>query len=127
MRLGPWFGMGFALGFGLSIFRLVKDDWPWYLGHVTQQNVTQGWPVAVTGFLGFASGYFATPKWLRSAFNSLDAVARGSGKEYFPGSVLILWGLAMFARSMQFVSGDLGYVTTHGGQPPLRVPSRAPR
>lgn len=126
MRAGPWLGMGFALGFELCTFRPLRDDWPWYSGHVTQQNVTQAWPVALTGFLGFVSGYFATPKWLHSAFNSLDAVARGSGKEFCPGFVLTLWALAMFARLMQFGSGDLGYVTTDAGQPPLRVPSRAP-
>jgi hypothetical protein len=111
LKLGPWMGVGFAVGFGLSTLVWLAGDIVGYRGIVTASTLIPGAVVSTAGFAALALGYLWTPHVLRRYGSSIDRRLRGGGVLSARASVVLsLWGLAVLAQLVGAARGSLGYL-----------------
>lgn len=111
LKLGPWIAIGFSVGFGLATLFWLGDI-QGYRGFITRSSLMPGAIIAAVGFLALIVAYCSTPSLLRDWGRKMDRVLRGGGT-ISPGawSVWTLWGLALFAQTVFFRRGTLGYLS----------------
>lgn len=111
LKMGPWVGVGFAVGFGVATLVWLGDV-PYYSDLVQPSSLAAGGVVAGIGFVVFVVGYRFTPKILEAGMNRVDGTLRGGGRVAVgPGSVWTLWLIAAAAFALSFKLGSLGYLS----------------
>lgn len=110
LKMGPWVGVGFAIGFGLTTLVWLGDV-PAYRNLVQPASLVPGGAVAGGGFAVFTLCYRSTPEILNRGMSRLDRTLRGVGRvSSDPSSVWILWLVAVAALAGSLSSGELGYL-----------------
>lgn len=112
LKLGPWMGVGFAVGFGLATLVWLAGDIVGYRGIVTASTLIPGALVSGAGFTALALGYRLTPQVLRRYGSTIDRRLRGGGELSTGASVVwSLWGMAVLAQLVGAGRGSLGYLS----------------
>lgn len=110
LKLGPWMGIGFSLGFGLATLVWLGDVKA-YHGLVTRSSLGPAATVTAVGFIAFVLAFHSTPPWLREWGRTLDRSLRGGGTlSSSAWGVWALWTVSMLAAGMGFVRGNVGYL-----------------
>lgn len=110
LKMGPWTGIGFAVGFGFTTLVWLNDV-PAYRNLVQLSSLSAGGAVAGIGFTVFLASYRLTPETLSRTMNKLDRKLRGPGRlSAGPGSVWSLWLVAAAAVAISFFKAALGYL-----------------
>ncbi|MBC7632931.1 hypothetical protein [Aeromicrobium sp.] len=111
LKLGPWMGVGFAVGFGLATLVWLAGDIEGYQGIVTASSLTPSALVCGVGFATLALAYRWTPQVLRRCGSSFDRRLRGNGPLSTGASVVwTLWAIAVLAQLIGAATSGLGYL-----------------
>lgn len=111
LKMGPWVGVGFAVGFGVAT--LVWLGRVAAYGNLVQpSSLPVGGVVAGVGFIVFTICYCSTPNLLKKGMNQLDGALRGAGQlSTGAGSIWTLWSIAAVVFVLGFSRGSLGYLS----------------
>lgn len=111
LKLGPWIGIGFAVGFGAATL-----SWLWEPEGLQKLIDPSALPFAAVvsglGFIALTVGHRAAPWLLRKAGMVLGSAVRGPGEfAQRPMSAVVLWVAALAAQAVSFARGSLGYLS----------------
>ena len=112
LKLGPWFGVGFSIVFGLAtlVWRTPVTNGSSSIVDVNQL-VPAGVVVAV-GLISVVIGYRLAPRMVIAAMDRLDRDLRGRAPTS-PSTVavLVLWMVGLAAIALQIRRGGFGYLS----------------
>lgn len=110
LRLGPWFGVVFALVFGVATLVWLPGDLRYGRG-VSPSAFPGALVVCALGLFAVCVGYLLTPAPWRRATHRFDAWLRGPQRSRV-GDALAwrLWSVAIAFAGIQALTGRLGYL-----------------
>lgn len=106
LKLGPWFGVGFAVVFGPTSLIWLQQIRP-YEPTENASVIDAGWIVLV-GLAALFIGYMASPRQLALPYKPRRLLTPSG-----PGAtaVIVLWALAIISQGLSLSTGALGYLT----------------
>lgn len=111
LKMGPWVGVGFTVGFGVATFVWLGQV-PFYGNLVGPSSLSIGGVVAGIGFVVFTICYCSTPDILKKGMSRLDRALRGAGQlSIGVSSIWTLWMIAAVVFVLSFFRGSLGYLS----------------
>lgn len=110
LRLGPWFGVVFALVFGVATLVWVPGDLRYGRG-VDPSAFPGALVVSAVGLFAVCVGYLLTPRSWRRLAHLFDAWLRGPQRaSASDAQAWRLWSVAIAFAGIQAVTGRLGYL-----------------
>jgi hypothetical protein len=110
LKLGPWMGIGFSLGFGVSTLVWLGHV-TGYHGIITSSALPSAGVIAGLGFGALVLAYLLTPQWVTAWAAKADQKLRGNGPLVLgAASVWLLWMVSMAGVVLSFIRGNLGYL-----------------